>query len=260
MPILKGGDPAVPSNYRPISLLSNLDKALERLVFKYLYNHFLDNNILTSLQSGFRPGDSTVNQLTYLYDTFCHALDSGKEIRVVFCDISKAFDRVWHSELIYKLEAAGITKIYFTNYLENTKQRVVLSGVKSAWNYIDAGVPQGPLLFLLYINGIVTEIRPKIRLFADDTSLYIIVENPDAAAEILNTDLNKISKWAKSWLVKFDPNKNEYLIISRKINKPGHPTVFTSNQEINEVQFHKHLGIYISSDFSWHKHIEYVKS
>ena len=212
-PILKGGDPAVPSNYRPISLLSNLDKALERLVFKYLYNHLLDNNILTSFQSGFRPGDSTVNQLTYLYDTFCHALDSGKEIRVVFCDISKAFDRVWHSGLIHKLKAAGVTGNllqWFTSYLENRKQRVVLSGVKSIWNYIKAGVPQGsilgPLLFLLYINDIVTEIRSNIRLFADDTSLYIIVDNPDAAAEILNTDLNKISKWAKSWLVKFNPN------------------------------------------------------
>ena len=61
-PLLKGGDPVVPSNYRPISLLSNLDKALERLVFKYLYYHFLDNNIFTSFQSGFRPGDSSVNQ------------------------------------------------------------------------------------------------------------------------------------------------------------------------------------------------------
>ena len=170
-PILKGGDPAVPSNYRPISLLSNLDKALERLVFKYLYNHLLDNNILTSFQSGFRPGDSTVNQLTYLYDTFCHALDSGKEIRVVFCDISKAFDRVWHSGLIHRLKAAGVTGNllqWFTSYLENRKQRVVLSGVKSVWNYIKASVPQGsilgPLSFLLYINDIVTEIRSNIRL------------------------------------------------------------------------------------------------
>ena len=115
-------------------------------------------------------------------------------------------------------------------------------------------------MFLLYINDIVTEIRSNIRLFADDTSLYIIVENPDAAVEILNTNLNKILTWAKSCLVKFNPNKNESLIISHKINKPGHAPVFMSNQQINEVQFHKHLGIHISSDCSWHKHIEYVKS
>ena len=109
----------------------------------------------------------------------------------------------------------------------------MLSGVKSTWNYIKVGVPQGyilgHLLFLLYISDIVTAIGSNIRLFADDTSLYIIVENPDAAAGILNTDLNKISKWAKSWLVKFNPNKNESRIISRKINKPGHPPVFISN-------------------------------
>ena len=246
--------------------MSNLDKALERLVFKYSYNHFLDNNILTSFQSGFRPGDSTVNQLTYLYDTFCHALDSGKEIRVVFCDISKECGRVWHSGLIQKLNAAGTGNLlqWFTSYLKHRKQRVVLSGVKSIWNYIKAGVPQGsilgPLLFLLYINDIVTEIRSNIRLFADDTSLYIIVDNPDSAAEIFNTDLNKILKWAKSWLVKFNPNKNDSLIISRKINKTDHPPVFMSNQEIDEVQFHKYLEIYIASDCSWHKHIEYVKS
>ena len=118
----------------------------------------------------------------------------------------------------------------------------------------------GPLLFLLYINDIITEIRSSIRLFADDTSLYIIVDNPDVAAEVLNTDLNKISKWVKSWLVKFNSNKNESLIISRNINKPDHPPGFMSNQKINGVQFHKHLGVYISSDCSWHKHIEYVKS
>ena len=80
-----------------------------RLVFKHLYNHLRDNNILSSLQSGFIPGDSTVNQLTYLYNVFCQALDEGKEVRAVFCDISKAFDRVWHSGLLLKLQAAGVT-------------------------------------------------------------------------------------------------------------------------------------------------------
>ena len=139
-PVHKGGDPSEISNYRPISLLSNLDKAFERLVFKYVYIHFLENNILTSFQSGFRRVDSTVtcNQLSYLYNTFCQALDAGKEVRAIFCDISKAFDRVWHAGLIHKLKSARISGnllSWFTNYLTGRKQRVVMSGVQSAWNF-----------------------------------------------------------------------------------------------------------------------------
>ena len=116
-----------------ISLLSNFDKVFERLIFKHtcIYNRLRDNNILTVYQSGFTPGDTTINQLTYMYDTFCSALDSGKEVRVVFCDISKAFDRVWHKGLIRKLKAAGITGTlpkWFKSYLEGRKQRVVIPG------------------------------------------------------------------------------------------------------------------------------------
>ena len=128
-PVPKGGDPSELSNYRPISLLSNLEKCLERAVFKYLYNHFRDNNILTSFQSGFIPGDSTVNQLSYLYNTFCQAIDDGKEVRVVFCDVSKAFDRVWHAGLICKLRAAGISGNllnWFVSYLENRRHAITL--------------------------------------------------------------------------------------------------------------------------------------
>ena len=92
----------------------------------------MDNNILTSLQSGFMPGDSTVNQLTYLYNAICQALDQGKEVRAVFCDRSKAFDRVWHAGLIHKLQAAEVCESvlnWFKNYLSNRKQRVVLPGI-----------------------------------------------------------------------------------------------------------------------------------
>ena len=89
-----------------------------------------------------------------MYDTFCNALDAGKEIRVVFCDISKAFDRVWHRGLLCKLKAAGVTGTalkWFRAYLSNRKQTVVLQGVISDWQNIKTGVPQGsilgPLLF-----------------------------------------------------------------------------------------------------------------
>ena len=166
------------TNYRPISLLNSESKHFERTVFKHLYNHLHTNNLLSSFQSGFIPGDSTVNQLTYLYQTFCVALDCGKEIRAVFCDISKAFDRVWHAGLLDKLEAAGVTGEvkWFKSYLSDGRQRVILPGTSSEWVCFTAGVPQGsilgPLLFLLFINDIITDIESSIRLLADDTSLF----------------------------------------------------------------------------------------
>ena len=264
-PIHKKDDPSLVSNYRPISLLNSEDKVFERLIFKHLYNHLRDNNVLSSLQSGFIQGDSTVNQLTFLYNTFCQALDMGKEVRVVFCDIRKAFDRVWHAGLLRKLKAAGVQGEllkWFTNYLAERKQRVILPGVASDWTYILAGVPQGsilgPILFLIYINDIVAEIGSNIRLFADDTSLYIIVENPITSAVCLNSDLLKISIWANNWLVDFNPIKTESMQISRKLNKPVHPPLFMQEVQIAEVSSHKHLGLVLSNDCTWHQHIDYI--
>ena len=230
-PIFKKDDPSVVSNYRPISLLSAVGKVLEKVVHKHLFNYIRDHEILSALQSGFIPGDSTVNQLVDIYNTFCKSLDQGKEVRAVFCDISKAFDRVWHRGLLFKPESIGVSDsllLWFKSYLADRKQRVVLPGAVSAWKYIKAGVPQGsilgPLLFLIYINDIVVDIHSNIRLFADDTSLYIIVDNPQQAANLLNADLAKIHLWASRWLVSFNPSKSESMTLSRKQKKTSTPS------------------------------------
>jgi hypothetical protein len=108
-PVYKNYNPNDVKNYRPISLLSVISKCMERCVYKYVHNFVLLNNIITSNQSGFTFGDPAINQLVNISNDFGRALDSGKEIRVVFCDISKSFDRVWHKGLLFKLKQYGIS-------------------------------------------------------------------------------------------------------------------------------------------------------
>ena len=101
---------------------------------KEQYNYINEHKLLTRFQSGFVPGDSTTFQLLHAYHIFCEAVDSGKEVRVVFCDISKTFDSIWHRGLIHKLRDIGYSDAiikWFSSYLSNRRQRVVLNGQTS---------------------------------------------------------------------------------------------------------------------------------
>ena len=231
----------------------------------HLYNYISENNLLTPFQSGFIQGDSITFQLLHTYHSFLEAVDSGKEVRVVFCDISKAFDRVWHIGLLHKLAGMGLSEEllrWFKSYLSHRRQRVVLNGVESNWADVLAGVPQvsilGPLLFLIYINDIVNNIRSYIRLFADDTTIYIIIDNPQTAAFTLNTDLETINGWSHDWLVDFNPTKTSTLLISRRQHPVFHPSLDINNVVLNETTSHKHLGLTISNTCSWIEHINNI--
>jgi hypothetical protein len=123
-------------------------------------------------------------------------------------DISKAFDRVWHIGLLTKIESIriqGPLLSWMNNYLSNRKQRVVMNNSNSQWRDIKAGVPQGsipdPLLFINLINDIVTYIQSTIKLFADNTSLCLFVDDPNEIADSINNDLTKIHDWTTKWLV-----------------------------------------------------------
>ena len=173
----------------------------EKIIFNNLYKYLNGNNLITKNQSGFRPGDSTTNQLLYLVNEIHKAFDDPKclEIRAVFLDISKAFDKVWHDELLFKLNQNGISGSLlklFEDYLHGRKQPVVLNGFYSDYSPIESGVPQGsvlgPLLFLVYINDLERNIKSNVKLFEDDAMLSSLVKDPVTSANDLNHDLDMI--------------------------------------------------------------------
>ena len=129
----------------------------------------------------------------------------------MFLDLSKAFDRVWHKGLLYKLECSGISGKLLTllrSFLINRQQRVVLNGKNSGWLTVTSGVPQGsvlgPLFFLVYINDLVDGVHNDIKLFADDTYIFSVVKDKDEATETLNQDLERVRLWAWQWKIQFN--------------------------------------------------------
>ena len=160
----------------------------------------------------------------------------------MFLNMPKAFSKVWHKGLIFKLKQNGIwgnLSSTLTDFLEVRKQRVVLNGQLSSWPNIETGVPQGsilgPLLFSIYINDLSDGLTTNARLFADDVSLFFVVDNINLSATNLNSDLTKINDWANQWKMTFnlDPNKQaQEVIFSGKINKITHPPLNFKNNSV----------------------------
>ena len=229
VPVHEKNDKERLNNYRPISLLPICSKIFERIIFHEIFRFFIKNDLISQHQSGFKPGDSCINQLLSITHEIYQSFDQGFDVRSVFLNISKAFDKVWHDGIIFKMKENGISGNLLnllSNFLRNRKQRVALNGQISSWTDVNAGVPQGsilgPLLFLIYINDLAVGLSSNAKLFADDTSLLSAVHNANTTAEELNNDLVKISRWAYQWKMSFNPDPSKQaqeVIFSRKTKK-----------------------------------------
>ena len=237
---------------------------MKKIIFDAIYKHLCDHSLITPNQSGFRPGDSTINQLLSITHSIYTAFEEvpSRETRAVFLDLSKAFDRVWHKGLLYKLKCNGISGSLFKviqDFLHDRKQRVLLNGKCSNWSTVKAGVPQGsvlgPLFFLLYINDLPNNVSCEVKLFADDTSLFSVVKDEYVTSLALNLDLEKIRIWAWQWKMLFNADKTEEIIFSWKRAKSSHPVLKLGNDEIKTSSEHKHLGIILDSKLDFQSHI-----
>ena len=160
-----------------------------------MFSFLIENNLISSNQSGFRPGNSCVKQLLSITHEIYKSFDNEFEVKGVFLYISKAFDKVWHEGIIFKLKQNNISgKLLsvLSDFLKDRKQWVTLNGQVSSWAGVNADIHQGsvlgPLLFLVYINDLADGLSLNAKLFAGDTSLFLVIQNVDTSA-------NELNKW-----------------------------------------------------------------
>ncbi len=271
-PVFKNkGDKKLCDFYRPISLLPCVSKVLEKLMFSHIYEFLRKNKVIVPNQSGFTPCDSAVMQACHIADQITKSMDNGQEVTAVFLDLAKAFDVVWRKGLLFKLERVGIRDSpsckmhsWFKSYLSDRPQCVVINGKSSSFKNNNSGVPQGsvlgPLLFLIYINDLVYNLKCQSYLFADDTSLFDSGETFYDSASRINEDLETISNWAKKWKIKINANKTEGLLISRTGRCYATPKILLNGCHVSFVTSHKHVGIWLNTKLDWKTHIENLAS
>ena len=216
-------------NYRPISILPQFSKILEKLFYKKLQSFLNQFNILANSQYGFRPNHSTALALSDLTETIADALEQKKYCLGIFIDLKKAFDTVNHKILRKKLEHYGIrgcTLDWLKSYLNNRTQKVVFNDLVSDELTIECGVPQGsilgPLLFLIYINDIFN-ISDKLNpiLFADDSSFICSDKSIDRLKTTTNNELKKLNLWFKLNIMSVNIEKSHYMIFGANKEKIG---------------------------------------
>ena len=268
VPVHKKSDKQCLKNYRPISLLPICRKILERLIFNEMFRFFIENNLISSNQSGFKLGDYCINQLLSITHEIYKSFDDSSDVRGVFLDISEAFDKVWLKGIIFKLKQNGISgKLLrvLSDFLKDREQTVILNGQVSSWTGVNAGVPQGsilsPLLFSVYINDLADGLSSNAKLFADDTSLFSVIHDVDASANELNNDLYQINKWAFQWKMSFNPDPSKHaqeIILSRKTKKVSHPSLLFNNSIASQTPYQKHLGIFLDTQLTFEEHLKVI--
>ena len=199
-PIHKGGDISNIQNYRPISLLLCPSKLLERLIYDRMVPFLEENGVFGDQQFGFRKGTGATDQLLELYNSMLQSLDNHEVKKMLFVDVSKAFDRVWRKGLAHKLQKAGIRGNllkWMKSYLENRLQRCVIRGRKSSWLEVLEGVPQGsilgPILYLIYAEDMKDNLATDIRTFADDTMLSATAATEELAVRKLQPEIARMN-------------------------------------------------------------------
>lgn len=271
--IAKPGKPRTsPASYRPISLLSSLGKLYERILLTRILRFTAENNVIIDEQFGFRSGHSCVQQVHRVTE---HVLDGfsrfqGLKTGAIFLDVAKAFDKVWHNGLIYKLYLLGMPDrlvLTIRDFLRDRSFRYRLEGTYSDPHPIRAGVPQGsvlsPTLYSLFTNDIPRHPKVHLGLFADDTALFTTHCKYAFIRRYLQEAITDLGRWFNLWRIEVNPEKSTAIVF--------HPSDCVSTERrvapiqmfdrpipwANEV---KYLGVTLDRKLTFRSHIRRVRN
>ncbi|XP_016664374.2 uncharacterized protein LOC100161354 isoform X2 [Acyrthosiphon pisum] len=250
-----GKDHSLPENYRPIALLSSISKVYERVILENIQK--TTAKTIRKEQFAFRPGHSTVQQLTNLMDEITVNWNSKINTASVFIDVEKAFDKVWHDGLLFKMNKMHIHPALIKiihSFLENRTFAVKQEDQTSTSRPILSGVPQGsclsPTLFLIYTNDIPLIPKANLALFADDTMFSAQNHNARWAAFILQKQVDLAAEWFKRWRLKINEQKTVALLFGNKNTKNippikinDHPIKWSDNVKYLGVTLNRRLGV-----------------
>jgi hypothetical protein len=232
------------------------------IIASHLMKHLTNNNLLYDKQHGFRSKLSCETQLLEFTEDALRTVQDRMQCDTIIMDFSKAFDKVSHERLLYKLDRAGIDPQaweWIKSFLTGRSQQVVIDGETSASVPVTSGVPQGsvlgPILFLVFIDDLPLYTKSsQVRLFADDTIVYLTIASIEDCHK-LQQDLHHLEQWERDWLMDFHPAKCNVLRITRKRSRTTYQYTLHGHV-LEEVTAAKYLGVTISSDMSWNLHID----
>ena len=262
-PIHKKGSRQLPENYRPVSLTCICCKLMEHILVSRISKHLDRYGILNDSQYGFMRARSCETQLIAFIDDLSKEMQGEGQTDVIVMDFSKAFDKVPHNGLLYKLFKSGIDNItlqWLKRFLEKRRQSVVLEGEHSYSVPVTSGVPQGsvlgPLMFLIFVNDLPCYVKSRVRLFADDTVIYLTIKSESDCRQ-LQDDLHSLEKWESDWCMECNPSKCHVIRVTRRRT----PFKFQNKlhgKVLETADTTKYLRINLSHDLRWNDHVNEI--